>query len=957
MSSGSANPRGGNQSSVLESDMVTDSSEQDTGGETLTTTVLFCRQVADGATLLAIILSLTVLAGWLLDWETIKALLPGATAMKPNTAVCFILLALALRLESETHNHSTFRERRIMAVTLGTLAGVVGILTLTEYVTGTTFSMDTWLFPNAQHAAHHLFPGRMSQVSAIGVVLLSLGVLLLDLEVRKQRPAQYLALAGAAIGFVMFSSYVLGERDRYAAVWFSAVSFPTAIILLALSVCILCIRPKCGFMTTVHSQDAGGWMVRRLLPVAVLVPLLLAWLRLEGEHTKLFHAEFGLALLTTAFTIAFAGFIWLYARTLNAHEVERRLSTAANAQLAAIVESSDDAIIGVDLNLIVTSWNHGAEKLFGFDSREILGKSVLQLLPPDLASEEAGILSQLQQGESVSHYETVRLRKDGTSVDISLTVSPIFDPRGKLVGASKVSRDISKRRKAEADLRESEARFRQIAENVNDVIRVTDPVNQQMLYVSPRFENIWGRSCAELYRSPEIWQNSIHPEDRARIAEAARTKQITGKYDETYRIERPDQKLRWIQERAFPVRDASGVVYRLVLLAADITEQHTLEMQLRQTQKLEALGTLAGGIAHDFNNILSAIMGYTELARMSAKDLKTKEFLEPVAQATQRAADLIRQILAFSRQQEQQRAPLQLRLIIAESLKLLRATIPTTIEIEGLLHRDLLNVLADATQIHQIIMNLGTNAWHAMRGNKSGRLTVELEEFNADELLARSNQGFTAGPYVRLSVSDNGQGMDRETMDHIFEPFFTTKGPGEGTGLGLSVVHGIVKSHGGVITVYSQQGQGTTFRLYFPALAAISTETSTDSVPIPAGQGQQVLLIDDEPVLAELGGRILEQLGYKPVTKSDPVEALALIRSDPYRFDLVITDMMMPKMTGLDLTRELQAIRPNLPIILTSGYMGAASEKQLHNQGIREVLPKPPTIRSVGLIVHRVLSQ
>jgi signal transduction histidine kinase len=385
-------------------------------------------------------------------------------------------------------------------------------------------------------------------------------------------------------------------------------------------------------------------------------------------------------------------------------------------------------------------------------------------------------------------------------------------------------------------------------------------------------------------------------------------------------------------------------------------EHRNLEEQLRQAQKMEAIGTLAGGIAHDFNNILSAIVGYTQLAELILKENpKVREYLGAVLQATRRATDLVRQILTFSRQQPQERRPIQLWPVVAESLKLLRSTIPSTIEFDTSLATDAPTVLADATQIHQILMNLGTNAWHAMK-DSTGQLKVRLEQCVVDEAHAATQSQLNPGLYTRISVSDTGCGMDQATLGRIFEPFFTTKPPGEGTGLGLAVVHGIMKDHDGAVMVYSHPGEGTTFHLYFPAHAGEATVAAVEQGPTPRGHGERVLFVDDEELLVQLGQETLAALGYEVEVSTQPAAALAMVRGDPQRFALVLTDQTMPGMTGLFLASQLLQIRPELPIVLMTGYSAPLTAAQVEAAGIRHLLLKPTTIQSLGTTVHAALS-
>jgi CheY-like chemotaxis protein len=316
---------------------------------------------------------------------------------------------------------------------------------------------------------------------------------------------------------------------------------------------------------------------------------------------------------------------------------------------------------------------------------------------------------------------------------------------------------------------------------------------------------------------------------------------------------------------------------------------------------------------------------------------------------------LVKQILTFSRQNEQERHPTQLGLVIKEALKLLRATVPVTIEFKSRL-AEVPTVLAAPTQIHQIIMNLGTNAWHAMR-DQAGVLEVTLAPLQVDTELARLHPDLRPGPYVKLSISDTGCGMSRATLERIFDPFFTTKGPGEGTGLGLAVVHGIMKSHDGTITVYSEPGKGTVFHLYFPAFEADPGQTPTEQAAIPQGHGVRVLFVDDEEALTRVGRTMLERLGYHVTTQTGPLQALALFRARPQDFDLVLTDYTMPGMTGLQLTRQLLAIRPDIPVILTTGYSAMLTPDSLQDAGIRELILKPYNTRILGEAFHQVLSR
>jgi len=429
-------------------------------------------------------------------------------------------------------------------------------------------------------------------------------------------------------------------------------------------------------------------------------------------------------------------------------------------------------------------------------------------------------------------------------------------------------------------------------------------------------------------------------------------------FDETYRILRPDGAVRWIHDHAVMLRDPAGNIFRIVGVAEDITKEQKLEQQFRQAQKMEAIGTLAGGIAHDFNNILAAMCGYTELAKLKLADNPAvRDYLEAVMHAGQRATALVRQILTFSRQQEQaERKSVNIGAVVEETLKLLRSTIPSTIEFIFTHDPDVAPVLADSSQIHQIMMNLGTNAWHAMR-DQPGRLEVNLVNFVVDKNMAEMHPRLRLGPYVRLSISDTGCGMDQATQERIFEPFFTTKPLGEGTGLGLSVVHGIMESSDGLITVYSTPGAGTVFHLYFPAYREAAALAPAADGEAPRGEGRRILYVDDELPLAVLGQKTLEQLGYQVVISTKVAEALEWVRAEPGRFDLVITDQTMPGMTGTDFAAQLLKIRADLPIILTTGYSPYLTVARVQALGMRDLLLKPHTLHTLGHAVHRALQE
>ena len=509
------------------------------------------------------------------------------------------------------------------------------------------------------------------------------------------------------------------------------------------------------------------------------------------------------------------------------------------------------------------------------------------------------------------------------------------------------------------NLRESEERFRQITESIDEMFYMTDPDGGALLYISPAYEKIWGRTRASLLQAPEKWANAIHPEDRERVVALAAVKDQQGYHEENYRIIRPDGSIRWILDRSFPVKNTAGKVHRLVGVAQDVTEKKLLETQFFRAQRLESIGTLASGIAHDLNNILAPIMMAGPLIRLSKTPETTEKMLVTIESSAQRGAQLVRQLLTFGRGAEGEKQILSLAPIITEILAMAGQTFPKNITLVANIAAEISPILGDATQVHQVLLNLCVNGRDAMP--QGGTLTVAAENIHFDLTSAALTPGAKAGDYAVVKVTDTGTGMSPEIIDKIFDPFFTTKEAGKGTGLGLATVLGLVKSHGGFVTLSSQPGHGSTFRVHFPV--ALKQEAPAPVVRAgvtPMGRGELILLVDDEANIRDAVSRTLTYHGYTVIVAPDGIEGIAAYAMGQGEIKLVVTDLDMPNMDGVTMIQALKQINPKLKVIVSSGIL---SRKQMGSRtaeltalGINAFLGKPYMTDQILRAVHDALA-
>jgi PAS domain S-box-containing protein len=726
------------------------------------------------------------------------------------------------------------------------------------------------------------------------------------------------------------------------------------------------------------------------------------------------------------------------------------------------------------------SWSNETFRIFGLTPSEFHGRfeNFLQHVhPADRSLVIKNRDKTVEQGGSIEQEFRI-VRPDGQERFVSSRGETVFNEAGRAVRKLGVIMDITERKRAEAHLKESEERFRQLAENINEVFWLVDVKNQTVTYVSPAYERIWGRAREALYRDPNEWIEVLHKEDKERV-DASFTAKIRsgGGYKEVYRIVRQEGDVRWIRDRAFSIRDESGIVYRIagtaeditdyklaeerlveqaalldlaydaimvkdlddviqywnrgaervfgwtaeeavsqkctslfgldlqsyshaletllsrgewigemvkrtksrreilvearwtlirwpngrpksvLSLNTDITDKRRLEEQFLRAQRMESIGTLAGGIAHDLNNILSPILLSIEVLKKEITSPKGRSFLTTLERCALRGADLVKQVLSFARGLEGRKVPVNVLSLALEIEKIVRETFPKNIVFSLKSESAPWNVVGDITQLHQLLMNLCVNARDAMPAG--GQLTVEFKNTVVDQLYAGLNGTLSPGRYLLLTVSDTGTGMKPETQQRIFDPFFTTKEPGQGTGLGLSTVLTIVKGHGGFINVYSELGKGTKFHVYLPANNALvgAENTVITNTGIPRGNGELILVIEDEEAIRMVTKRTLEQFGYRVLTAANGAEAISRYVQMHEAIAVVLTDMAMPIMDGPATIVALKSINPQVKIVGSSGLSSDALVDKAISSGVRHFVPKPYTAESLLSLLHKLCSE
>ena len=901
-----------------------------------------------GAGLALVGLGLTELCGWFLRIPTLVTLSPGYAAMKPNTALGFVCMGAALWLVPVPGK----AQRSSLAFRgFATGALLLGLATLAQYAFDLELGIDQPLYWRGTlgHAAARMTVGAATHFTLLGAALLAIDV---QVAPGRHRPSEWLASAVGLSSFAVLLGYLYGVESLYQVKFFSSMALHTSVGFLVSVLGIWCARPDEGLIGALTSSGPGGVLARRLIPPLFVVPTLLGWLRVKGQAQGLFGTAFGTAVFAASCIGCLSMLIIGTAKAL--HEADRLRRDAqqklaeSEENLAITLQSIGDGVITTDLKGRVTRMNAVAAELTGWSSFEAIGThldEVFRLQNEDTKQLLGAPLERiLREGKTVElPSRTVLIGRDGKERAIADSGAPIRDANDAIRGVVVVFRDQTEERKAELALRESETRFRHLAYSGILGIIVADS-NGKVHEVNDAFLRIVGYS-REDYDAGRLVLSELTPKEWVERDQLARKL-----FDEQGSLRAREKEYFRKDGSRVPVLVGGAALDKLRFIAfvLDLTELKRVELvslqalevaqketvtraaveqtlrateeQLRQSQKMEAIGTLAGSVAHDFNNLLSVVISYTDLLLDGLPESHPmRSDLEQIARAGQRAASLTRQLLAFSRQQVMQPRVVNFNDSIAGMAKMLGRLIGEDIELTVVPGRGSGLVFVDPTQIEQVVLNLVVNARDAMP--RGGKLTIDSSDVVLDESYASEHLGVEPGPYVMLSVSDTGTGMDRATQQRIFEPFFTTKERGKGTGLGLSTVFGIVKQSGGSVWVYSELGEGTTFKIYLPRAAeGMATAERVTTMPETLHGSETILLTEDDEQVRELACAILRKHGYHVIEA--PTAGDAVLICEQYRgtIHLLLTDVVMPRIGGRQLWERVGPLRPGMKVLFMSGY-------------------------------------
>jgi PAS domain S-box-containing protein len=854
--------------------------------------------------------------------------------MRPDAAAAFALIGVALLLLP----HADQRRARVAVQSLAGLAVALGLATVTAYLLGR----------NVGGAGGPAAPVRMLPMSAAGFVLLG-GALILVAGRRRLAVARVLNASVTFVSLLAVIERIYDIDTPRGLAAHTTITLDSALAFLACSVGLLQASPPPRALAVLSRDSAGGPVARRLLLAGVLVPLTLGWLRVLGERAGWYDAGFGTALFAMLTILLFSAIVWRNAVSLQARTDEQR---RAEGHFLATFEQAAVGIAHVSPDGRWIQVNRKFCDIVGYTRDALVQMNFRDLTHPDDLDNDVEQLDAMLAGKVDTYSREKRyVGKGGRIVWTTLTSSLVRTEAGSPDYFISVVEDITRRKQAEQALHETEQRLRALYE-ANLIGIVVGRLGGGLLDANPAFCQLIGYTREELLAPDVTWRTLTPVEYHASDERALARLRAAGVV--------PPREKEYVRKDGTRVPVLVGVSTvpgspdTSIAFVLDLTERRTLEDQLRQSQRLEVIGRLAGGVAHDFNNLLTPILGYAEMLLERFPSGPQRSDVLEIQNAGRRAQVLTRQLLAFSRRQVLQPTIVDLNNLISDAARLLRRLIGEDVTLVLALAPNLGAVKVDVGQMEQVLMNLAVNARDAMP--HGGTLTIETANVNFGPDYVVRHTAVVPGRHVLLAVHDTGSGMDRETMSRIFEPFFTTKPVGHGTGLGLATVHGIVNQSNGHIWVYSEPGHGTTFKLYFPVTEGRPAEAAAPAAVLPVERGDEtVLLVEDDDALREMSARALRALGYTVLEARDGATALLASKHHEGPIDLLLTDVVMPGMSGGDLAQQLLAGRPGLEVLYMSGYTdNAVVQHGVLEQGI-QLLEKPFTPSALGRRVRAVL--
>ena len=894
-------------------------------------------------------------AGWVFDIDALKRIHPTWVTMKANTGLCVILAGFAIALLRD-ENVGGFRLR--VAQVCAILIATTGFVTFGEHVNWWNTGIDQALFLESAASAGRSFPGRMNPASTLNFMLLGVGILLLDARPRRGCwLSQICAVAVIGITFIIFLIYFYEVEIPHNLEVYLSIALHTALAFLLLAGAMLLARPRRGIMAVFLAENIGGVIARRMLPAALFLPALIGWACAMARNAGYLGRGVGLAILATSLTLIFTALVWWAARALAEADSKRRAAEASRERLAAIVEFSTDGIVSKNLDGIVTSWNPGAERLFGFASHEMVGQSITRIIPPERHGEETDILRRLRRGEVIEHFETVRVSKDGKSLDVSVTISPMREAGGKIVGASKIVRDITGRKQAEAALAQQREWFAVTLSSIGDAVIATDEKGA-VSFLNPIAESMTGWSSSEAAGRPleevfHIVNETTRAPAENPIARVLREGTVIGLANHTVLIARDGREI-CIDDSAAPIRDFRGNVVGTVMVFHDVTERRRVAAELAQARDAAEAANRAKDdflavLSHELRTPLTpALLATAELESSPPSDPAVlRESLALIRRNIELEARLVDDLLDVTRISRGKlriaSAPVDLHVALRDSLAmagpLLREKhIGVASDFAAPHHL----VRGDAARLAQIFSNLLTNS--AKFTPESGRVTIRTENHDGT---------------VRIEVRDTGIGIPADVLPKIFEPFRqgeigTTRRFG-GLGLGLSVAKSLVEAHGGTIEARSEgTNLGATFCITLPALdgTALDVEVRGSSTePAAPTRPLRVLLVEDHQDTRDVLLRLMRRWGHTVTVATSVAQARGILASQ--HFDLLLSDIGLPDGSGLEVVAALRE-KSDIPAVAMSGYGMESDLANARAAGFTEHLVKPVAIEALRDLLTRL---